>query len=345
MYLQKPQLQPGPEGVALPVDDHPDGDDVVPGLPRTVFVNGRSVTYSEYGAPGGFPLLYCHQYGGSRLEARALEVSARRRGFRIVAADRPGLGGSDYACTAAASTGHADPAADLAALADVLDLRSYGLLAWGGGAGYALELAQHSPDRARFCVMLSCPSLLLDGGGKGWVQAVLQRALQWRCRLAARWTPPAQRLDLLDRVAGASDRRLLRQAEVQRWLRESLAEASRQGSRGLAQDVAGSFRLCRFDPERIELPVEFWYGSADRFVNDCGGRQLAARMPHARLRRLCGAGHFFFLRHQDILFDRLAVLADQEGSGRSVAGAPGVVSSSKPSGSSSTSGDPRALVA
>lgn len=335
MYLQKPQPQPGPEGWTSPADGYPGLDGGGAGLSRTVSVDGRSITYSEFGAPGGFPLLYCHQYGGSRLEARALEVSARHRGFRIVAADRPGLGGSDYA-----TAQQSDTAADLAALADVLGLRSYGLLAWGGGAGYALELAQRSPDRARFCMLFSCPSLLTDEGGKGWMQTVLQQALQWRCRLAARWMPPARRLDLLDRVAGPSDRRLLRQGNVQRWLRETLDEAARQGSRGLAQDVAGSFRLCRFSPERLELPVEFWYGASDRLVNDCGGRQLVARMPRARLRRLCGAGHFFFLRHQDILFDRLAALAGQGGSGQRVASARDIAALSV-----SDSGDTRALVA
>ncbi|MEX1197270.1 MAG: alpha/beta hydrolase [Pseudohongiellaceae bacterium] len=328
MYLQKPQPQPGPEGVTLPMDGYSGNEGG--GCSGSISVGGRRIAYSEFGAPGGFPLLYCHQYGGSRLEASALESSACRRGFRIVAVDRPGLGGSDYA-----DTGQTDPSGDLVALADALGLPSYGLLAWGGGAGYALEAAQHDPGRVRFCLMLSCPSLWMDGE-KGWMQAILQRALQWRCRLAARWTPPARRLALLDRVAGPSDHRLLRQAGVQRWLRESLGEAARQGSRGLAQDVAGGFRRCRFNPERLELPVEFWYGASDRMVSECGGRRLVLRMPRARLRRLCGAGHFFFLRHQDVLFDRLTVLAGPGGRDQSVASERDV---------SSPSGDSRALVA
>lgn len=335
MYLQKPQPQPGPDGVTLPADGYEECGEG--GLSRTVHVAGRAITYSEFGAPGGYPLLYCHQYGGSRLEARALEDSARRRGFRIVAADRPGLGGSDYA-----STEQADPVTDLLTLADALNLPSYGLLAWGGGSGYAMELAQRSPGRARFCMALSCPSLLIDAGrqgarggsGRRWLQAALRKALRWRCRLAARWAAPAQRLELLDRVAAPVDRRLLRQAGVQRWLREFLDEAARHGSRGLAQDVAGSFRICRFDPEQLNLPVEFWYGASDRLVNDCGGRWLVARLPQGRLRRLNGAGHFFFLRHQDILFDRLVALAERGTASRPPAAARGL-----------PSGDPRAMVA
>lgn len=333
MYLQKPQPQPGPDGVTIPAGGYEDHGEA--GLARTVYMAGRAVTYSEFGAPGGYPLLYCHQYGGSRLEARALEDSARRRGFRILAADRPGLGGSDYA-----STDQADPVTDLLMLADALNLPSYGLLAWGGGSGYAMELAQRSPERVRFCMALSCPSLLIDagcpgGGGSGrrWLQAALRKALCWRCRLAARWMAPAQRVELLDGVAAPVDRRLLRQPGVQRWLRASLDEAARHGSRGLAQDVAGSFRVCRFDPEQLNLPVEFWYGASDRLVNDCGGRWLVARLPQGRLRRVSGAGHFFFLRHQDILFDRLVALAERGTANRS------------PVPRRFPSGNPRAMVA
>lgn len=303
MYLQTPQ----PESDGLALSGELPADSGGPAFCRAIAVDGRVITYSEFGAPGGFPLLYCHQYGGSRLEARALADSARARGFRIVAADRPGLGGSDFA-----SPEQADPAADLAALAEALDLRSYGLLAWGGGAGYALELAQRSPGRVRFCLVLSCPSLLTDAGaGRRWTQRALQWALQWRCRLAAGWRAPARRMELLEHVAAPSDLRLLRKSSVQRWLRDSLQEAARQGSRGLAQDVAGGFRLCHFDPQQLNLPVEFWYGASDRLLSDCGGRWLVARMPQARLRRLCGAGHFFFLRYPDMLFDRLAALARQ----------------------------------
>lgn len=332
MYLQKPQ--PGPDGVTVPEPGHEDSGEA--GLSRRITAGGRIITYSEFGAPGGYPLLYCHQYGGSRLEAAALAESARCRGFRIVAADRPGLGGSDYA-----STETVDPADDLLMLADALDLPSFGLLAWGGGSGYAMELAQRSPGRVRFCMTLSCPSLLIDAGrpeseggsGRRWVQLVLRKALRWRCRLAARWVAPARRLKLLDRVAAPVDRRLLSQPGVQRWLREFLDEAARYGSRGLAQDVAGSFRLCQFDPEQLNLPVEFWYGASDRLVSDCGGRWLVARLPQGRLRRVSGAGHFFFLRHQDMVFDRLVALAEKGITSRPLALR------------RSPSGTPRALVA
>ncbi|MBC7778510.1 MAG: alpha/beta fold hydrolase, partial [Proteobacteria bacterium] len=58
--------------------------------------DGRRLTYAQYGDPAGVPVLYCHGFPGSRLEARQTDAVARRLGVRVIAFDRPGYGGSDF---------------------------------------------------------------------------------------------------------------------------------------------------------------------------------------------------------------------------------------------------------
>src|SRR5262245_5234094 len=56
---------------------------------------GPLVTYREYGAPGGLPVLALHGTPGSRLKYAAADRDAARMGLRIISPDRWGYGRSD----------------------------------------------------------------------------------------------------------------------------------------------------------------------------------------------------------------------------------------------------------
>ncbi|MEJ2698283.1 MAG: alpha/beta hydrolase, partial [Desulfuromonadales bacterium] len=58
--------------------------------------DGRRLGYAEFGDPLGRPVLYFHGFPASRLEARLAHEAALRTGVRLVAADRPGSGLSDF---------------------------------------------------------------------------------------------------------------------------------------------------------------------------------------------------------------------------------------------------------
>ena len=57
--------------------------------------DGRALGYCEYGDPSGIPVIFCHGYPASRLQAALTQSVARKIGLRIVSADRPGFGLSD----------------------------------------------------------------------------------------------------------------------------------------------------------------------------------------------------------------------------------------------------------
>jgi pimeloyl-ACP methyl ester carboxylesterase len=59
--------------------------------------DGRSLAYTEYGAPDGKPVLYFHGLPGSRLDPAMLDNGDLvKAGIRMIACDRPGMGGSDF---------------------------------------------------------------------------------------------------------------------------------------------------------------------------------------------------------------------------------------------------------
>lgn len=57
--------------------------------------DARKLGICELGAPDGRPVVYCHGFPGSRLDARMSDEDARATGARLIALDRPGYGLSD----------------------------------------------------------------------------------------------------------------------------------------------------------------------------------------------------------------------------------------------------------
>ena len=57
--------------------------------------DGRRLGYLLCGDPKGKPVLCFHGYPGSRLDFRWLHEEAAKRGLKLIAADRPGIGLSD----------------------------------------------------------------------------------------------------------------------------------------------------------------------------------------------------------------------------------------------------------
>jgi pimeloyl-ACP methyl ester carboxylesterase len=73
------------------------GVDRAPGKDRRLTLpGGRGLCYAEFGASNGIPVVYCHGFPGSRLEAAFADRIASTLGARLIAVDRPGMGMSDY---------------------------------------------------------------------------------------------------------------------------------------------------------------------------------------------------------------------------------------------------------
>ena len=105
--------------------------------------DGRTLAYTEIGAPGGPVALYFHGAPGSRLELVALDEAFAAVGVRVVTPDRPGYGGS----TPRRGRTTADWADDVAALADHLGVERFAVMGLSSGGPYAVACASLLGDR------------------------------------------------------------------------------------------------------------------------------------------------------------------------------------------------------
>ncbi len=272
--------------------------------------DGRRLAYAEWGAPEGVPVLYCHGFPGSRLEARLGDAAARRIGVRLIAPDRPGFGASDPL----PERGLRDWPGDLASVADRLGLERFHLLGVSGGGPYALACA--GPE-AGLGERLLGVSIVCGLGELADTKASADMA--WPERFGIRFY---QRLPgvadwFYGRVAGslfrahpetiysimtshlpAIDREVLADPGTRASILASFAEAFGQGGEAAAQDLGIYTRPWDIDLTRIRRPLQLWHGEADTIVPVAMGRHHAAVLPNCDARFLPEEGHFSLVVRQ-----------------------------------------------
>src|SRR5689334_11471943 len=107
--------------------------------------DGRVIALEVVGDHDATPVLLCHGLADSRLAAQSLQRAAWDLGLRVIAPDRPGIGGTDRR-----RLGHvADWADDAAVVLDALRVDSAALLGVSGGGPFAAACAARIPARVR----------------------------------------------------------------------------------------------------------------------------------------------------------------------------------------------------
>jgi pimeloyl-ACP methyl ester carboxylesterase len=268
---------------------------------QIILGDGRALGFAEYGDPKGKPVFYCHGFPASRLEAELTASVAARIGVRVVAADRPGFGRSDFRPDRSIT----DWPDDLGELADRLGIERFAVLGVSGGGPYALACALRLPARLTrvglVCGLgpLAATGLLREMGWPARVSFGLARRMPLLLRLLYEGLlgPPLRRypeaaMKLLTVAAPAADREVLARPEVRRILAASIGEAFRPGMRGATWEMGLYGRPWGFAPEEIAVPVRLWHGTADGTVPFSHGRHLAAALPNCRPVFAEGEGHF-----------------------------------------------------
>ena len=272
---------------------------------QLILSDGRRLTYAEIGGTTGHPAIYCHGFPGSRLEATFAEAAAARAGVRLVAIDRPGMGGSDH------EPGRTllDWADDVRAVADHLGIDGFDVIGVSGGAPYALACAATLPGRVRSAAIVSgvgppeavrgAPLMTTSGlalrlvGSAPWAASLVSHAARLLARHASSVT-----FALLTAWAPPPDRRMLRDRAFRDFLRASLREAFQSGARGAALDLQLLSATWPLDMAAIRAPIHLWHGDEDRVVPISMGRFLARVLPGCRATFVPGEGHYSLIgRH------------------------------------------------
>jgi len=284
--------------------------------------DGRRLAYAEYGDPHGHPTLYFHGFPGSRLEAALAIESAAKAGVRLIAADRPGIGGSDR------KPGRCllDWPADVVHLADHLGLARFTVVGVSGGGPYAAVCAHSIPGRLDGVGIVSGVAAF-DGKslfkGMLWPNQVIlriaQRAprlIEWGLRLAVilRWFPRFA-IGLVARSLDTPDRAVLARSDVRETIAHSLTESLRQGARGQVDELLILVRPWGFRLEDVSPEVHLWHGERDRMVPASHGRRLCEKLPRSHCQFFPGEGHFsLVIDHAPQIFSTLEATRKAAGS-------------------------------
>jgi len=278
--------------------------------------DGRTLMFAEYGAPDGKPVFYFHGLSGSRLEPAMLGTGDfAQAGIRLIAPDRPGMGGSDFQ----PGRGFSHWPMDVTTLADALGLGKFGVFGVSGGGGYAAACACLIAERLVGAVIAS---------GVGWMSSPEARAsLPFMGRLmyglAARNVRLTGLLLNLTKPRGLADVAKVRQRMVRSLppgeaavlekpgrleaFIASGSESMRQGVQGIAWDTHVCAAPWDFRLEEIRFPVRLLHGEADRNVPLAVGRRLAADIPGCQATFYPGEGHFSTAaNHLDVVIEALA---------------------------------------
>lgn len=282
--------------------------------------DGRRLGYAEFGAPGGWPVLYCHGFPASRLDARIGHETAVRSGIRLIAPDRPGYGLSDFQPLRRL----AGWPNDVVELADALALDRFGVLGISGGGPYAIACAAALPSRvmvAGIVCGLGRLDVREDTAGMsrfGRFSFALARSAPGLSQLFNRALAPALRrspkliLKLLASSLPPPDAQVLADPEVFNLFADAFREGLRQGGRGVAHDMTLYALPWEIAVESIHVPCLLWHGAQDTTVPVAMGRRLAAAIPGCRARYYAGEGHFSLaVRRLDEIFAALGVYRTQ----------------------------------
>jgi len=279
----------------------------VEGLPPNVegtirLDDGRRLGFAEYGDPSGRPVLWFHGTPGGRrqIPPDARTVSARR-GVRLIALERPGVGDSTPHLHHRV-LGFTD---DVAQATARLDVGRFGLIGLSGGGPYVLACARRFGTRVTAAAVLGgvAPSRGLDAAPGGSVALaarfeLLLEALREPLALALWGVGQAVR-PLAWTIAPTLIRLLLSKGDVEVVLRPGMYEmfvgdllrASDRRFQGPVYDAILFGRHWGFSPREIRVPVRLWHGDADPLVPLAHAEHLVALLPDSDLSIRAGESH------------------------------------------------------
>jgi len=276
--------------------------------------DGRALCCAEFGDPAGAPVFYFHGFPGSRLEAATAATAAADRRVRLIAVDRPGYGGSDFA----PGRRIGDFADDVAQAATALGLPRFSALGVSGGGPYLLACARTLAPRlvtaGIFCGLgpLDRPDATEAMTPFSRLALGLGRRAPGSARLLAvpvaavlrRW--PERVVDHLAKTLPEPDRAVLADPALRPLFAASYRESVRGGARGPAHDLMLYTRPWGFGLDEIPLPVHLWHGERDTVVPASIARAQQRALRDCRARFFPGEAHFSVVaRHLRAMLDLL----------------------------------------
>ena len=270
----------------------------------------RDLAFMEWGDPDGFPVFYFHGTPSSRLEGAFADHAARQNGFRLIATDRPGYGGSSFQ----KNRRFTDWPDDICALADDLGVDTFGVAGHSGAGPHLFACGTFiAPDRLKFIGALApwapvaTPEIIADMNPLDRTFTGIARRLPWIMHAAFAPLGWAARywqglfFVIMKASVSDADRRALEDKDMLRFFGAVEREAFKQGSKGAAHEAFIAYRDWGFDIKTINVPTHIWLGTEDIFVSNAMGRHMERTIPDVDFHWMPDAGHFTIEAWHDIL--------------------------------------------
>ena len=256
------------------------------------------MAWCEWGPADGVPVLFSPGAATSSSLGFAAGALDRLR-VRLIAVDRPGLGGSDPA----PGRTLLDTAADIRALAAELALDRPAIVGFSQGAPLALACA--ATEAVSAVAVVSGTDELAGTPLRGMLPPDVQRLAE-----LAEADPPAAEALFRGMMTAASMKEMVRgspEVDLAVYLEPAFAAAFAtaldegfvQGPDGYARDTLLAMQRWPFDPAAIRPPVQLWYGQLDAspFHSLDLGASLARRIPGSKRTVIEGAAGSILWTH------------------------------------------------
>lgn len=255
---------------------------------NVLLADGRTMTFAEFGAPEGHPVLYFHGAPSSRLEPLLIgDAEFSKLGLRIIAPDRPGMGRSSFQRHRSLS----DWPIDVVALADALGIGKFSVMGNSGGGVYAAACAARIPERLHSVAIVSGAWRIDDPRTLAAMPFV--NRLTW---MLAKRVPMLLPLWLRSMGAGVNGdlshlKTRLPPADYEAFespgryeaFGYALRESLRQGTKGPAWDMRMYVHPLGIRLQDIQLPLHVFHGAKDPNVPISLVRETLTNLPTAKL--------------------------------------------------------------
>jgi pimeloyl-ACP methyl ester carboxylesterase len=258
--------------------------------------DGRVIGFADYGKAGDEVVFVCHGSPGSRRQPHSQAASAREKGYRIIALDRPGYGLS----SPLPGRSIAQASADILAVAGYLNIERFMVVGASTGGAYALALAAQAPKRVSG-VLLCCA--MTDMRWANIHAPMPACAPIWQAQSRAEalatasniWGDDGSKMhDFLDPKVPwpAADLAFITDPALAPFLPDH--EVLRQGMQGIVDDRLAdgpTIGWRSFDVNQIHCPVMIIHGQQDTQVPVAHAHHITSLLPDAQLKIFAKDGH------------------------------------------------------
>jgi pimeloyl-ACP methyl ester carboxylesterase len=273
-----------------------------------VMRDGRDLRVLSAGDESARPVLVHGGTPNSRLLAPSWLEDADRRGIRLISYDRPGYGGS----TPQPGRTVADCASDVQAIAGALGIERLAVWGYSGGGPHALACAALLPDLVSAVATLAsvapygAPGLdYFTGMGQDNVDGftlyledpVAARIKGAEDREEALRVTPETMLESWATLLSPADAAVLN-GDLAAYFVACMQDGLAPSDEGWWEDGVAEIAPWGFALDSIEVPVQLWHGTEDRFVPFQHGQWLAGQIPGVEAHLTDTDGHLTLLVEQ-----------------------------------------------